>query len=393
MATPAHSMVDLMATSIAFGPFRLFPMQRLLTEAGTPVHLGSRAFDILVALLERPGELMSKEELMAKVWPNTFVAPTNIPVHILALRRALGDGLRGSRYVVNIPGRGYSFVAAVTVEKDLRSQAARGAPARERNLTDHSLSAVGRAETVHEQAEKLHQRRSLTILGRNGGVARHRAAISEVLRVIASSPHDLQPIFDTIIGSATLLCRANLGTVRLGEEKGFRLVAQKAHPNNLFELLSPPMPLASRTAAICTRLTAGLPVHIPDLQGLDYDLPREPALMHAVKSIGLRTYLAVPMIAVEGVTGLINIGRTRVQPFTDKEIELMMDFAAQAAIALEITRLRAGERPSGGRCANEGRPSSRTGSFDESGESLRAPPRNGEGVAARSAATGGVRAG
>jgi GAF domain-containing protein len=255
------------------------------------------------------------------------------------------------------------------------------------------VSAVGRAETVHEQAEKLRQRRLLTIVGRNGGVARHRAAISEVLRVIASSPHDLQPIFDTIIGSATLLCRANLGTLRLGEEKGFRLVAQKAHPNNLFELLSPPMPLASRTAAICTRLTTGLPVHIPDLQGLDYDLPREPALMHAVKSIGLRTYLAVPMIAVEGVTGLINIGRTRVQPFTDKEIELMMDFAAQAAIALEITRLRAGERPSGDRCANEGRPSSRTGSFDESGESLRAPPRNGEGVAARSAATGGVRAG
>jgi hypothetical protein len=59
-------------------------------------------------------------------------------------------------------------------------------------------------------------------------VVRHRAAISEVLRVIASSPHDLQPIFDTIIGSATRLCRTNIGTLRLYEGKGLRLVAQLA---------------------------------------------------------------------------------------------------------------------------------------------------------------------
>jgi DNA-binding winged helix-turn-helix (wHTH) protein len=132
-------------------------MQRLLTEAGTPIHLGSRALDMLVALLERPGELVSKEELMAKVWPNTCVVPTNIAVHILALRRALGDGLRGSRYVVNIPGCGYCFVAAITVEKDLPSEVAGGASVRDRNLPDHSASAVGRPETVHEQVQKLQQ--------------------------------------------------------------------------------------------------------------------------------------------------------------------------------------------------------------------------------------------
>ena len=108
MATPANSTVDPTATWIVFGPFRLSPMQRLLIEAGTPIHLGSRALDMLVALLERPGELVSKEELMAKVWQNTCVVPTNIAVHILALRRALGDGLRGSRCVVNISGRGYA---------------------------------------------------------------------------------------------------------------------------------------------------------------------------------------------------------------------------------------------------------------------------------------------
>ena len=162
MATPANSTVDPTATSIVFGPFRPSPMQRVLTEAGAPIHLGSRVFDMLVALLERPGELVSKEELMAKVWPNTCVVPTNIGVLILALRRALGDGLRGSRYVVNIPGRGYCFIAAITVEKDLPSEAAGGAPVRERNLPDHSASAVGRPETVHEQVQKLQRRRLLT---------------------------------------------------------------------------------------------------------------------------------------------------------------------------------------------------------------------------------------
>jgi len=103
---------------ILFGPFRLLPKQRLLMQADKPVHLGSRAFDVLIALLERPGELVSKEELMAKVWPNTFVGPANLAMHISALRRALGDGRDGNRYVVNIPGRGYRFVAAVTIVED-----------------------------------------------------------------------------------------------------------------------------------------------------------------------------------------------------------------------------------------------------------------------------------
>jgi DNA-binding winged helix-turn-helix (wHTH) protein len=103
---------------ILFGPFRVLPKQRLLMQADKPVHLGSRAFDVLMALLERPGELVSKEELMARVWPNTFVGPANLAMHISALRRALGDGRDGNRYVVTIPGRGYRFVAAVTIVED-----------------------------------------------------------------------------------------------------------------------------------------------------------------------------------------------------------------------------------------------------------------------------------
>src|SRR6202047_723898 len=168
MATPANSTVDPTATSIVFGPFRLSPMQRLLIEAGTPIHLGSRALDMLVALLERPGELVSKEELMAKVWQNTCVVPTNIAVLILALRRALGDGLRGSRYVVNIPGRGYCFVAAITVEKDLPSEAAGGA-----------LLILLRGDTLQIEAEGRFDQKTVEVIPRREPVT--PAALPESL--------------------------------------------------------------------------------------------------------------------------------------------------------------------------------------------------------------------
>jgi len=100
-------------TEVSFGPFRLLPTQFLLLEGDNPVPLGSRALQILIVLLERPGELVSKQELMARVWPNVFVEPANITVHISALRRMLRDGRDGNRFIINIPGRGYSFVSPV----------------------------------------------------------------------------------------------------------------------------------------------------------------------------------------------------------------------------------------------------------------------------------------
>lgn len=102
-------------TKVSFGPFCLLPTQFLLREGDRPVPLGSRALEILIALIERRGELVSKRDLMARVWPNVFVEPANLTVHMSALRRALRDGRDGHRFIVNIPGRGYCFVAAIDV--------------------------------------------------------------------------------------------------------------------------------------------------------------------------------------------------------------------------------------------------------------------------------------
>jgi DNA-binding response OmpR family regulator len=80
---------------ISFGPFRLLPAQFLLLEGDKPVPLGSRALHILIVLLERPGELVTKQELMARVWPNVFVEPANLTVHVSALRRARAAAIGG----------------------------------------------------------------------------------------------------------------------------------------------------------------------------------------------------------------------------------------------------------------------------------------------------------
>src|SRR5258705_5566541 len=100
---------------VSFGPFHLIPAQHLLLDGDRPVRLGSRACEIVIALVERPGQLLTKQELIDRVWPNTFVEEGNLRVHLAALRRALGDGQAGRRYITNVPGRGYCFVAPLTL--------------------------------------------------------------------------------------------------------------------------------------------------------------------------------------------------------------------------------------------------------------------------------------
>jgi DNA-binding winged helix-turn-helix (wHTH) protein len=98
---------------IAFGNFRFYPERRLLLSGDKPVSLGSRAREILVLLAERAGEVVEKGDLMARVWPDVFVEEGTLRVHIAALRKALGDGRDGLRYIENVTGRGYRLIAPV----------------------------------------------------------------------------------------------------------------------------------------------------------------------------------------------------------------------------------------------------------------------------------------
>jgi signal transduction histidine kinase len=158
-----------------------------------------------------------------------------------------------------------------------------------------------------------------------------QTAISEVLRAIASSPHDLQPIFDAILDSATRLCRADMGNLRLSEESGLRLVAVRGDP-----LLSS-LPVLAEKGSLPSRLaTSRFPTHIPDFRALEGDL-RDNYWIKLVNA-GVRTGLVVPLLKDNEIVGIITLSRKQVQPFTDKQISLFRDFAAEATIVLESTR-------------------------------------------------------
>ena len=163
-----------------------------------------------------------------------------------------------------------------------------------------------------------------------------QTAISEVLRAIASSPHDLQPIFDAILDSATRLCRADVGSLRLSEESGLRRVALRGDPLLVSQVWSS-FPVLAEKGSFLSRLAASrLPTHIPDLTALEGD--HRDDLWITVVNAGLRTGLIVPLLKDNEIVGIITLGRKQVQPFTDKQISLFRDFAAQATIALESTR-------------------------------------------------------
>jgi signal transduction histidine kinase len=195
-----------------------------------------------------------------------------------------------------------------------KPETSRGAKTRRRSRVAHCLE-------LQEQLAEL---------------AAQQAAISEVLRSIANSPHELEPIFDTITANATRLCRAEMGVLLLFEEHGYRVVARTgAEDGHYFKgHLYPIVEGAPSARMVKTRS----PVHIPDLTTDQAYLRRIPGLVALVERVGIRSYLLVPMRKEEELVGGIAIVRARVQPFTDKQVELVTAFAAQATIALEITR-------------------------------------------------------
>jgi predicted ATPase/DNA-binding winged helix-turn-helix (wHTH) protein len=168
----------LEARAFSFGPFHLLPQQQVLLEGETTVRLGSRALEILVALVERRGELVSKDELTARVWPNTFVDESNLKVHVAALRKALGDGHAGRRYIATASGRGYRFVAPVDVsERRTPSPHQRATTAQAHNLPTSSTRMIGRVDAIDALRRELQQRRFVTIVG-PGGIGKTTLALA-----------------------------------------------------------------------------------------------------------------------------------------------------------------------------------------------------------------------
>jgi predicted ATPase/DNA-binding winged helix-turn-helix (wHTH) protein len=171
--------------TFTFGSFRLTPAQRVLFEDRQPLRLGSRAFDILVALVESAGETIAKEELIARAWPDTVVEEAALRVHVAALRKALGDGRAGKRYIANHVGRGYAFIAPVTRENTPSATAAPTGLAEGGSLPTPLTRVVGRDGVISRLAAQLVRRRFLTIAG-PGGIGKTTVALAVADRVRAA---------------------------------------------------------------------------------------------------------------------------------------------------------------------------------------------------------------
>jgi predicted ATPase/DNA-binding winged helix-turn-helix (wHTH) protein len=194
---------------ISFGPFRLIPSQHLLLENGIPVQIGSRALQILIALTERPNRLISKEDLISRVWPETFVEEGNLRVHIAALRRALGDGQSGNRYVVNIPGRGYRFVAPVAQSVASEAGPANSSLAEQiHNLPPAPARILGRGGVIDFIQSQLPQKRFISLVG-PGGIGKTTVAVAAAKRLLDAYSDgvrfvDLSPLSDPQLVASAL---------------------------------------------------------------------------------------------------------------------------------------------------------------------------------------------
>ena len=170
--------------SFSFGPFLLVPERQLLLHADAPVRIGGRALDLLTALVERPGEDVSKQELISRVWPRTVVEDCNLKVHMAALRRALGDEPGIARYVATVTGRGYRFVAPVKEGGLPGARLPSVATAKPRHNLPFPRSRIfGRADAIEAIRRDLEVSRLVTVLG-PGGIGKTTVALAVAEKAI-----------------------------------------------------------------------------------------------------------------------------------------------------------------------------------------------------------------
>lgn len=223
--------MDQPRAGLSFGPFNLLVAERLLTKEGAPVELGARALDLLIVLISTPNEVVAKKDLMARVWPDVRVEEGSLRFHMNGLRKALGDGVNGARYITTLAGRGYCFVAAVTEAAARRKDAAPAPPVHfpHANLPNRLSRMIGRDEDVAALSAQLTASRFVTVVGA-GGVGKTTVALAVA--------HHLSGSFDgaALFVDLGMLTNPGLVSGAVASMLGLRVGSDDAGPNVIAHL-------------------------------------------------------------------------------------------------------------------------------------------------------------
>jgi len=252
------------AQAVLFGPYRIYPGQRLVMEGDQRLRLGRLALDILLILLEHAGNVVSKQQLIARVWPRSVVEDTNLRVHIAALRKALGDGQAGQRYIITVAQRGYSFVAPISLEAIEQSPRSASDEPKGHNLPVRRTRMIGRHALLDSLVTQLPDQRFITLVG-PGGIGKTTVALRVAEQLIDHYRDgirllDLAPIHDPRMISAHLATLLNLA---LHDDEPMNCLATCLRERQMLLVIDNCEHLVDAIALLCESILRAAPqVHI-----------------------------------------------------------------------------------------------------------------------------------
>jgi len=250
--------------AVHFGPYRIYPGQRLVLEGDQPLRLGRRAMDILLILLEHAGNVVSKQQLIAQVWPKSVVEDINLRVHMAALRKALGDGQAGQRYIVTVAQRGYSFVAPFSLASIEQHPDNEAHEPRRHNLPVRRTRLIGRQHLVDSLVTHLARQRFITLVG-PGGIGKTTVALRVAEQLIGHYRDgirllDLAPLNDPAMITAHL---ATLLDLALHDGEPMNSLATCLRERQMLLVIDNCEHLIDAIALLCEGILRGAPqVHI-----------------------------------------------------------------------------------------------------------------------------------